>query len=182
MLVDGLRWTFYGDTIDTVRRFTLGYVIVYLGNPPPALRSSKSQKGAKTHYAPAAYLKSFLARRRICTVLLDKVRRAPLATLYSAELLTVRRHAFVCAQFSSTHRPSHSHHSCSWYTAYSRSPCDSFLHLVTLTALIARLARLFSSLCRILSTVHLRCLHLLDDLHVRNEQPVTTTYTHSQVS
>ena len=58
-----------------------------------------------------------------------------------------------------------------------------FLHLiVTLTTLIARLARFSSSLCRILSTVHPKCLRLLDDLHVRNEQPVTSTYTHNRVS
>ena len=31
-------------------------------------------------------------------MLVDKVRRDPLVTLYNFELLTVRRHEFVCAQ------------------------------------------------------------------------------------
>ncbi|KAI0253614.1 hypothetical protein BJV78DRAFT_1112601, partial [Lactifluus subvellereus] len=52
-LVDGLRRSFYGDTTNT---------------------DSKPQKGACTHYLPAAYLKSFLVHLCICTMLLDKVR------------------------------------------------------------------------------------------------------------
>ena len=59
----------------------------------------------------------------------------------------------------------------------------AFLHLVvTLTALVARLAHLSSSLRRVLSTVHAECLHLLDKLYVRNEQPAASTYTWNRVS
>ncbi|KAI0247219.1 hypothetical protein BJV78DRAFT_1247477 [Lactifluus subvellereus] len=43
---------------------------------------------------------------------------------------------------------------------------DAFLHLVVmLTALVARLAHLSSSLRRVLSTVHAECLHLLNKLY-----------------
>ena len=49
----------------------------------------------------------------------------------------------------------------------------AFLHLViTLTALVARLAHLSSSLRCVLSTVHAEGLYLLDSLYVRNEQPI----------
>jgi uncharacterized membrane protein len=59
----------------------------------------------------------------------------------------------------------------------------AFLHLVvTLTALVAHLAHLSSSLRRVLSTVRAECLHLLDKLYVGNEQPVASTYTRNRVS
>ncbi|KAH9989054.1 hypothetical protein BJV74DRAFT_838583 [Russula compacta] len=50
LLVDGLRRSFHGDTTDA---------------------SSKLQKGAWTHYPSAHALKSFIARLRTCTALLD---------------------------------------------------------------------------------------------------------------
>ncbi|KAH9975170.1 hypothetical protein BJV74DRAFT_903458 [Russula compacta] len=53
LLVDGLRRSFHGDINDA---------------------SSKLQKGAWTHYPSAHALKSFTARLRTCTALLDKVR------------------------------------------------------------------------------------------------------------
>ena len=59
----------------------------------------------------------------------------------------------------------------------------AFLHLVvTLTALVTRLAHFSSSLRCVHSTVHAECLHLLDKLYVRNKQPVASTYTRNQVS
>ena len=49
----------------------------------------------------------------------------------------------------------------------------AFLHLVvTLAAIIARLAHLSTSLRRALSSLHAECLHLFDKLYVRGEQPV----------
>ena len=50
----------------------------------------------------------------------------------------------------------------------------AFLQLVvTLTALVARLAHLSSTIRSVLSTLHADCLCLLTRLHVRNEQPFT---------
>jgi hypothetical protein len=49
----------------------------------------------------------------------------------------------------------------------------AFLHLVvTLAAIVARLAHLSTSLRRALSSLHAECLRLFDKLHVRGEQPV----------
>ena len=49
----------------------------------------------------------------------------------------------------------------------------AFLHLVvTLAAIIARLAHLSTSLRRAPSSLHAECLHLFDKLYVRGEQPV----------
>jgi hypothetical protein len=46
----------------------------------------------------------------------------------------------------------------------------AFLHLVvTLTAIVARLAHLSSFLRHELSTLHSECVHLLNKLHVRRE-------------
>ena len=61
---------------------------------------------------------------------------------------------------------------------------SAFLHLVvTLThSLPVWPISLSSSLRLILSTVHAECLHLLDKFYVRNEQPVTSTYTRNRVS
>ncbi|KAI0249107.1 hypothetical protein BJV78DRAFT_723554 [Lactifluus subvellereus] len=111
-LLDGLRRSFYGDTTDT---------------------GSKPQKGAWTHYPPAAYLRSFLARLRVCTMLLDKT--------------CIRMRAI-------------------YYMLTLAMQSGAFLHLVvTLTALVARLAHLSSSLRRVLSTIHAECLHLFDKLY-----------------
>jgi uncharacterized membrane protein len=49
----------------------------------------------------------------------------------------------------------------------------AFLHLVvTLAAIVARLAHLSTSLRRALSSLHAECLHLFDKLYVCGEQSV----------
>ncbi|KAI9446213.1 hypothetical protein H4582DRAFT_2052303 [Lactarius indigo] len=124
--VNSLRGSFYND-------------------PPDA--SLKPHKGAWSHYPPAPSLKSFLARLRTCTALLDKARRSlhsPLAqtdTLSSADLRPV-------------------------LTLAMRS--GAFLHLVvTLTALVARLTHLSSALRHVLSALHAESIRLLHTLHAR---------------
>ena len=84
--------------VDSLRRHRVRTpgCIIHFGNPP-AFRSSELRKRVWTHYPPAVYLESFLVRLRICIMFLDKVRRAPPVTFYNAELLTICRHAFVCA-------------------------------------------------------------------------------------
>ncbi|KAI0306364.1 hypothetical protein B0F90DRAFT_1689314 [Multifurca ochricompacta] len=55
-------------------------------------------------------------------------------------------------------------HTCTMLTLAMRS--GAFLHLVvTLTALVARLAHLSSAIRRVLSTLHAECLRLFDTLH-----------------
>ncbi|KAH9996915.1 hypothetical protein BJV77DRAFT_986954 [Russula vinacea] len=111
-LVDGLRRSFYGDVVDA---------------------SSKLQKGAWTHYPPAPSLKSFLARVRTCTALLDKtcVRMRGIYHMLSLAMQS-----------------------------------GAFLHLVvTLTALVARIAHLSSAVRGVLSTLHNECAHLFARLH-----------------
>ncbi|KAI9459469.1 hypothetical protein BJY52DRAFT_1148960 [Lactarius psammicola] len=118
-LVSGLRRSFYGD-------------------PPDA--SSKLHKGAWSHYSPAPSLKSFLARLRTCTALLDKT-CIRMCAIYRMLILTMRSGAF--------------------------------LHLiVTLTALVARLAHLSSALRHVLSALHAESIRLLDTLH-----PAEATHT-----
>ena len=51
----------------------------------------------------------------------------------------------------------------------------AFLHLVvTLTALVARIAHLSSAVRGVLSTLHAECVHLLSRLHVRSKAAIHT--------
>ncbi|KAI0283145.1 hypothetical protein BGY98DRAFT_880055, partial [Russula aff. rugulosa BPL654] len=97
-LVDGLRRSFYGGTVDA---------------------SSKLQKGAWTHYPSVSFFKSFLTRVGTCTALLDKT--------------CVRMRAI-------------------YHMLTLAMQSGAFLHLVvTLTALIARIAHLSSAVRSALS-------------------------------
>ncbi len=84
------------------------------------------------------------------------------------------RLACVCAQFTGMHfafsddTPHASTNSRSMLTLAMQS--GAFLHLlVTLTALVARMAHLCSAVRSVLFTLHTECAHLLAKLHVRNE-------------
>ena len=56
----------------------------------------------------------------------------------------------------------------------------AFLHLVvTLTALVARIAHLSSAVRGVLSTLHTECAHLLSSLHVRRKRAI---HTHDRMS
>ncbi|KAH9168743.1 hypothetical protein EDB89DRAFT_2073624 [Lactarius sanguifluus] len=111
---------------------------------------SKPHKGAWSHYPPASSLNLFLERLRTCIALLDKARRS----LPNSRAQT---------DTSSVHRPA-------MLTLALRS--GAFLHLVvTLTALVARLAHLSSALRHVLSALHAESICLLDTLHVRTTQP-----------
>ena len=93
----------------------------------------------------------------------------------------MHRPAFVCALYTGVHDPyvtsgalvetvSHS-----MFTLAMQS--GAFLHLVvTLTALVARLAHLSSALRHVLSALHAESIRLLDTVHVRTE---SSTHRHS---
>ncbi|KAI0277205.1 hypothetical protein BGY98DRAFT_643847, partial [Russula aff. rugulosa BPL654] len=117
-LVDGLRRSFYGGTVDA---------------------SSKLQKGAWTHYPSVSFFKSFLTRVGTCTALLDKT--------------CVRMRAI-------------------YHMLTLAMQSGAFLHLVvTLTALIARIAHLSSTVRSALSVLHTECAHLFATLYVRSKWP-----------
>jgi len=146
---------------------------------PPALRSSSLQKrGAWTHYPPAPTLKSFLVRLCTCNALLDKVRCAPshIRPCPKLNLLApytdMRAHARYISVRTRLLRDSHHAQFKLNSTLTLAMQSGAFLQLVvTLTALVARLAHLSSALRRVLSTLHDECLHILSSLHVRSEEP-----------
>ena len=71
----------------------------------PTFQSSKPLKGAWSHYPPAPSLKSFLARVRTCTALLDKARRSLQCSFAQTDTSSMHRLAFVCAQSTSIYFP-----------------------------------------------------------------------------
>ena len=94
---------------------------------------------------------------------------------HKADSPTVGRPACVCAEYTSTHSPSLSGDT----SADSHSMLSlamqsgAFLHLVvTLTALVARIAHLSSAVRGVLSTLHSECAHLFARLHVRSKWPI----------
>ena len=91
---------------------------------------------------------------------------------YLLKLTTFYRPMFVCAQFTGAYCPV-----CEIWGTCNRihsvlilaMRSGAFLHLVvTLTALVARLAHLSSALRHVLSALHAESIRLLDTLHVRN--------------
>ncbi|KAN0140860.1 hypothetical protein V8E53_001304 [Lactarius tabidus] len=120
---------------------------------PDASLNLKPQKGAWSHYPPASSLKSFLTRLHTCIALLDKARRLLHNSSAQTDTSSALRPAFVCVRSTGV-----------MLTLAMRS--GAFLHLVvTLTALVARLAHLSSALRHDLSSLHAESIRILDALH-----------------
>ena len=99
------------------------------------------------------------------------------AHLIPTDPSSVHRPVFVCARSTGVYGPNVRSRTCvetgshSMLTLAMRS--GAFLHLVvTLTALVARLAHLSSALRSVLSVLHAESIRLLDTLHVRTESSI----------
>ncbi|KAH8989130.1 hypothetical protein EDB92DRAFT_1817283 [Lactarius akahatsu] len=114
---------------------------------------SKPHKGAWSHYPPASSLNWFLERLRTCIALLDKARRSLQNSFAQTDTSSLQRPASGCVQSTGI-----------MLTLAMRS--GAFLHLVvTLTALVARLAHLSSALRHVLSVLHAESICFFDTLH-----------------